>query len=179
MLAVGGLTARKDPLTLLQAFARVRAERPDARLALVGDGPLAGAVRAGAARLGLADALTMPGALPHEAVPAWFAACDLLSVVSRVEPLGQVALEALASGRPVVATAVGGTRRGRARAGGGGRRAAGRPARRGGGDAGPAGRPARARGLPARGRGSTGWGARPSGWPRSSPTRPWRAPRPR
>lgn len=109
VLAVGGLTPRKDPLTLLQAFARVRAERPDARLALVGDGPLAGAVRAGAARLGVAGALTMPGALPHEAVPAWFAACDLLSVVSRVEPLGQVALEALASGRPVVATAVGGT----------------------------------------------------------------------
>jgi len=87
----------------------VRAERPDARLALVGDGPLAGAVRAGAARLGIADAVALPGALPHEAVPTWFAACDLLSLVSRVEPLGIVALEALASGRPVVATAAGGT----------------------------------------------------------------------
>jgi glycosyltransferase involved in cell wall biosynthesis len=109
LLGVGGLTQRKDPLTLLQAFARVRARHPGARLALVGDGPLAAAVRAGAARLDLAGAVVMPGALPHEAVPAWFAACDLLSVVSRVEPLGQVALEALASGRPVVATAVGGT----------------------------------------------------------------------
>ena len=39
VLAVGGLTDRKNPLGLLQAFARVRAERPDARLAFVGDGP--------------------------------------------------------------------------------------------------------------------------------------------
>jgi glycosyltransferase involved in cell wall biosynthesis len=109
VLAVGGLTARKDPLTLLQAFARVRAARPDALLALVGDGPLAAAVRAGAARLGLADAVAMTGALPHEDLPAWFAACDLLSLVSRVEPLGVVALEAMGSGRPVVATTVGGT----------------------------------------------------------------------
>jgi glycosyltransferase involved in cell wall biosynthesis len=36
------------------------------------------------------------------------AAADVLAMVSLVEPLGQVALEALASGRPVVATAVGG-----------------------------------------------------------------------
>jgi glycosyltransferase involved in cell wall biosynthesis len=109
VLAVGGLTPRKDPLTLLQAFARVRAARPDATLALVGDGPLAAAVRAGAARLGLDGAVVLPGALPHEDLPDWFAACDLLSLVSRVEPLGVVALEAMASGRPVVATAVGGT----------------------------------------------------------------------
>ena len=109
VLAVGGLTHRKDPLGLLQAFARVRAERPGARLALVGDGPLAAAVDAGAARLGLGRAVIRTGALPHEDVAGWLAACDLLALISRVEPLGQVALEALASGRPVVATSVGGT----------------------------------------------------------------------
>jgi glycosyltransferase involved in cell wall biosynthesis len=109
VLAVGGLTERKNPLTLLQAFARVRAAAPDARLALVGDGPLARAVDAGAAALGLGPSLIRPGALPHAQVVDWMAACDLLALVSRVEPLGQVALEALASGRPVVATRVGGT----------------------------------------------------------------------
>jgi glycosyltransferase involved in cell wall biosynthesis len=109
VLSVGGLTPRKDPLGLLQAFARVRAVRPDARLALVGDGPLAAAVAAGAVRLGVEPAVVRTGALPHARVSDWMAACDLLSVVSRVEPLGQVALEALASGRPVVATRVGGT----------------------------------------------------------------------
>ncbi|WP_217914275.1 glycosyltransferase [Miltoncostaea marina] len=110
VLAVGGLTERKNPLGLLQAFARVRAARPDARLAFVGDGPLAGAVDAGARRLGVAGAVLRPGALPHERVADWVAACDVLALVSLVEPLGIVALEALAGGRPVVATAVGGTR---------------------------------------------------------------------
>jgi glycosyltransferase involved in cell wall biosynthesis len=109
VLAVGGLTERKNPLTLLQAFARVRAAAPEARLALVGDGPLARAVDAGAASLGLGPALIRAGAVPHERVADWMAACDLLALVSRVEPLGQVALEAMASGRPVVATRVGGT----------------------------------------------------------------------
>lgn len=110
VLAVGGLTDRKNPLGLLQAFARVRAVRPTARLAFVGDGPLAGAVEVGARRLGLERAVVRTGALPHAQVADWVAACDLLALVSRVEPLGIVALEALAGGRPVVATRVGGTR---------------------------------------------------------------------
>lgn len=109
VLAVGGLTERKNPLGLLQAFARVRAALPAALLALVGDGPLAGAVDAGARRLGLARAVVRPGAVPHAAVADWMAACDVLALVSRVEPLGVVALEAMASGRPVVATREGGT----------------------------------------------------------------------
>jgi glycosyltransferase involved in cell wall biosynthesis len=108
LLAVGGLTERKNPLGLLQAFARVRRSRPGARLALVGDGPLAGAVDAGVRRLGLDDAVIRPGAVPHGEVADWVAACDLLAIVSRVEPLGVAALEALAGGRPVVATRIGG-----------------------------------------------------------------------
>ncbi len=110
VLAVGGLTERKNPLGLLQAFARVRRRRPSARLALVGDGPLAAAVDAGVRRLGLAGAVIRPGAVPHGEVAAWVAACDLLAIVSRVEPLGVAALEALAGGRPVVATRIGGVR---------------------------------------------------------------------
>jgi glycosyltransferase involved in cell wall biosynthesis len=47
--------------------------------------------------------------VPHTTVPDWMAAADVLALVSRREPLGQVALEALASGRPVVGTSVGGT----------------------------------------------------------------------
>lgn len=108
--AVGGLTGRKNPLSLLQAFARVRGRRPDARLALVGDGPLAGAVDAGARRLGLEGAVVRPGAVAHAQVADWVAASDVVALVSRVEPLGIAALEALAGGRPVVATRVGGAR---------------------------------------------------------------------
>jgi glycosyltransferase involved in cell wall biosynthesis len=109
VLFAGGLTPRKNPLVLLQAFARLRAMRPDARLALVGDGPLRAAVEAGARRLGVAPAVVLAGARPHHELPDWMAACDVLALPSLVEPLGVVALEALASGRPVVATRVGGT----------------------------------------------------------------------
>lgn len=109
VLFVGGLTPRKNPLVLLQAFARVSAQRPAARLVLVGDGPLRPAIVAGAQRLGIANSVVLTGALPNEEVVDWMAACDLLVLPSLVEPLGVVALEALASGRPVVATRVGGT----------------------------------------------------------------------
>lgn len=108
VLAVGGLTERKNPLTLLQAMLHLRARRPDARLAFVGTGPLAGAIRAGVRRLGLDGAVALAGAVPNAEVAEWMAAADVLAMPSRVEPLGVVALEALASGRPVVATRVGG-----------------------------------------------------------------------
>jgi glycosyltransferase involved in cell wall biosynthesis len=110
VLAVGGLTSRKNPLTLLQAFGRLRAQVPGARLAFVGDGPLASTVDAGVRHLLLGDAVIRAGALPHEEVGHWVAACDVLAMVSRVEPLGVAALEALAGGRPVVVTATGGAR---------------------------------------------------------------------
>jgi glycosyltransferase involved in cell wall biosynthesis len=109
VLFVGGLTPRKNPLVLLQAFARVRAVRRDARLVFVGDGSLGAAIDAGARRLGVTNAVLRTGALPNTEVADWMAACDLLALPSLVEPLGVVALEALASGRPVVATRVGGT----------------------------------------------------------------------
>jgi teichuronic acid biosynthesis glycosyltransferase TuaC len=108
VLAVGGLTERKNPLGLLEAFAVLRRRHPSARLAFVGDGPLGPDLDRRASALGLAGALIRPGAVAHDRVADWMGACDVLAMVSMVEPLGQVALEALASGRPVVCTTVGG-----------------------------------------------------------------------
>ena len=48
------------------------------------------------------------GRVPHELVPTWLAACDVLCQPSLVEPFGQAPLEAMACGRPVVATRLGG-----------------------------------------------------------------------
>ncbi len=109
IVAVGGLTDRKNPLRLVQAVARLRERFPEVRLVFVGDGPLAGAIRVGAESMGLGEAVTLVGAVPNTEIVDWLAACDLLALPSLIEPLGVVALEAMASGRPVVATRVGGT----------------------------------------------------------------------
>jgi glycosyltransferase involved in cell wall biosynthesis len=111
VLAVGGLSERKNPVGLMRAFARMRAERhPQAHLVLVGDGPLAGAVDAEARRLGIAGNVIRTGVLPNAGVTDWMSAADVVAQVSLVEPLGVAALEAMASGRPVVGTAIGGLR---------------------------------------------------------------------
>ncbi len=110
LLAVGGLNERKNPLRLLQAFEQVRSRYPHARLVYVGDGPLADALQSAVSTRGWDAAVRLTGALPPSEVASWMAACSLLVLPSLVEPLGVVALEALASGRPVVATRIGGTR---------------------------------------------------------------------
>lgn len=109
VLAVGGLTERKNPLRLLQAVGLVRRQVPNVHLAFVGDGPLATAVRTGVRLAGMDGAVTLAGAVPHDEVARWLRSADVLALPSLVEPLGVVALEAMASGVPVVATRVGGT----------------------------------------------------------------------
>ena len=96
-LCLGALTARKNVLRLARAFER----RGEGELAFVGDGELRGALE-GRSRIRVA------GRVPHDRVPAWIAACDVLCQPSLVEPFGLATLEAMASGRSVVATRVGG-----------------------------------------------------------------------
>jgi glycosyltransferase involved in cell wall biosynthesis len=96
-LCLGSLSERKNVLRLARAFE----ERGEGTLVYVGDGPLRPALE-GRERIRLA------GRVPHEQVPAWIAACDVLCQPSLVEPFGLATLEAMASARSVVATTVGG-----------------------------------------------------------------------
>jgi glycosyltransferase involved in cell wall biosynthesis len=96
VLFVGGLHERKNVLRLRDAVREI----PRATLVVVGDGPLRDALAG--------PRVHLAGAVAHDAVPPWIAAADVLALPSLVEPLGQVVLEALAMGRPVVATRVGG-----------------------------------------------------------------------
>lgn len=105
-----GSVARYDPVKnlalLVNAFARVRARHPHARLVLVGEGPERAALEALIAERGLGDAVTLAGVLaePTEA----YGALDVFVLPSRSEGTSMSLLEAMASGVPVVATAVGG-----------------------------------------------------------------------
>lgn len=102
-LYVGNLKAEKGVLDLAAAWTTVAATLPDATLVVVGGGPAASAL---AAAVGPRVKLVGPQPLP--AIPTWMAACDLLVLPSHAEGTPNVVLEALASGRRVVATRVGG-----------------------------------------------------------------------
>jgi glycosyltransferase involved in cell wall biosynthesis len=101
LLAVGRFVPQKDHGTLLEAFARIRRERPDARLALLGSGPLEAEIAATAARLGLDGAVHLPGRIaPRD----WLERADVFVHTSRWEGFGMVLLEAMLASLPVVAT---------------------------------------------------------------------------
>jgi glycosyltransferase involved in cell wall biosynthesis len=107
VLVCGHLIERKDPLLALETFSRARAEED--RLVFVGRGPLAGRVRARATELGLATQVELRGEVAPGELALCYGACDLLLLTSRREGRPNVVLEALAAGRPVLATEAGGT----------------------------------------------------------------------
>jgi len=104
-LFVGGLDPIKQVDVLIRAFARLG--RSDIQLELVGDGAARGELEALAERLGVARAVHFRGYLPREEVARRIALSSFLVLPSRTETFGCVLAEALAVGRPVVATRVG------------------------------------------------------------------------
>lgn len=107
LLYVGRLEEAKGVLDLLAAFGEVARRRSDLRLVLVGDGGAREACARAAAALG--DRVLLAGARPLHEVPRWMAAAQALVLPSWAEGTPNVVLEALACGRRVVATEVGGT----------------------------------------------------------------------
>lgn len=109
VLYVGNLLPVKNPLLLLEAHERLRyGHGSTAHLVVVGDGPLRRRIQARAAQLGLASNVHLRGRQPPERVAQYLQAANVLALSSHNEGLPNVVLEALASGRPVVATRVGG-----------------------------------------------------------------------
>jgi glycosyltransferase involved in cell wall biosynthesis len=106
---VGRLEERKDQSHLLQVARAViaRADGLRPQVLVVGDGPLRAELADEARALGIADSVRFTGSLPD--VRAALAAMDVFVLPSRAEGLSNALLEAMAAGRPVVATAVGGT----------------------------------------------------------------------
>jgi glycosyltransferase involved in cell wall biosynthesis len=104
---VGRLSPEKGQARLLRVLPRVREKVPRARLVIVGDGPEMESLRTLARTLGVEEVTRFCGY--RSDVPEVFANLDLLVLSSDTEGLPNVVLEAMATGVPVVATAVGGT----------------------------------------------------------------------
>ena len=106
LLSVGYLIERKGQQLAVAAMPAL----PGATLLIVGQGPARAALEAQIASLGLQGRVRLLGALPHEALPALFAAADVMVLPSATEGLANVWVEALASGTPIVTADVGGAR---------------------------------------------------------------------
>jgi phosphatidyl-myo-inositol dimannoside synthase len=109
VVCVSRLVPRKGQDTLLKAWPAVQAERRDATLLLVGDGPYRHDLEQLARRLGVSDAVRFTGSVPQAELPAYYDAGDVFAMPCRtrragldVEGLGIVYLEASATGLPVV-----------------------------------------------------------------------------
>lgn len=106
LLYVGRLTPEKDLRVLFDAYRRMMATGAERvpQLILAGDGAYSARMRAQAP-----PGVTFAGYLDGDALSAVYSAADVFVFPSRVETLGNVVLEALASGLPVVGVAEGGT----------------------------------------------------------------------
>jgi glycosyltransferase involved in cell wall biosynthesis len=90
------------------AFSAFRQRFPAARLDIVGDGPQRESIEKIARSIGIIDAVSFLGYVKNDDVPSVLSEAGVLVLPSFSEALGQVLLEAMAAGRPVIGSNVGG-----------------------------------------------------------------------
>jgi sugar transferase (PEP-CTERM/EpsH1 system associated) len=107
---VGRIQAVKDHASLARAFAKLLHQRPDLsqrlRLVIVGDGPVLADLRALVEALGIEAQTWLPGSLGD--IPNVMRAFDVFVLPSLAEGVSNTILEAMATGLPILASAVGG-----------------------------------------------------------------------
>jgi len=114
VLTCGRLVKRKGFEYLLRALPAVMDRVPEARVIVVGEGPEETRLRSLASSLGIADRVLFPGVVSDTDLPLYYAACDAFVLPSIVdsrgdtEGSGTTLVEAMASGKPVVGSNVGG-----------------------------------------------------------------------
>jgi teichuronic acid biosynthesis glycosyltransferase TuaC len=106
ILYCGRLERAKGVRDLLAAFGRIASAEPRLSLVLLGEGKARAEIEAMARPFG--DRVRLLGARPFDEVPTWMAASSLVTLPSHNEGSPNVVREALACGRPVVATSIGG-----------------------------------------------------------------------
>ena len=110
ILYVGNVKIGKGIKVLVDAMAPLSARhgRGDALLCVVGSGEADAEIAARVKELGLTKSVRLCGRQLHSEIPWWMSACDVFCLPSYMEGCPNVVLEALASGRGVVASRVGG-----------------------------------------------------------------------
>ncbi|WAI00856.1 glycosyltransferase family 4 protein [Methanogenium organophilum] len=110
ILYVGNLyTEIKGHKYLVDAVAEIVKQRQDILIIIIGSGSLKNTIETQIHSLGLEEYITLAGRKLHGEIPLWMNACDLFVLPSLKESFGIVQLEALACGKPVVATRNGGS----------------------------------------------------------------------
>lgn len=108
VLSVGSLIEIKGFDTLLESISLVKEEIDGIKFVIVGEGILKNHLSKMVEKLGISENVIFTGNINYQNLPKYYAASDLFVHPSYVESMGRVILEAQASGKPVVATNVGG-----------------------------------------------------------------------
>lgn len=103
LIFVGSLTWFKGPNFLVEAMAHIATERPEARLTLVGDGPLRSDLEVLARRLQIAERVVFAGKVARTQIACYYQAADVCLIPSLFETFSMVACEAMYFGLPIVA----------------------------------------------------------------------------
>jgi glycosyltransferase involved in cell wall biosynthesis len=114
ILTAGRLVGKKGFVYLLRALPKILASIPQARLVIAGEGPERPLLEGVSKDLGVDDRVSLVGNVPWTQVPAYLFLSDIFVVPSihdssgNLDGLPNVILEAMAAGRPIVATPIGG-----------------------------------------------------------------------
>jgi glycosyltransferase involved in cell wall biosynthesis len=109
ILTVGNLDPVKGQTHLVESVKKIIRERKDILCVIVGYGKLHTALERLIRSLALEDYVMLAGGKPHDEIPLWMNACDIFVLPSLRESFGVVQIEALACGKPIVATRNGGS----------------------------------------------------------------------
>jgi teichuronic acid biosynthesis glycosyltransferase TuaC len=108
VLYIGRMDLRKGLRELVEASAKLRSAHPNLHVYMVGEGPDRPQITQAIESAGATGYIHTLPPCPPDDVAVWMAASDLVTLPSYMEGCPNVVLEALACGRPVVATRVGG-----------------------------------------------------------------------
>jgi len=109
ILTAGNFVPIKGQKFLIYAMGEISKTRDDVLCVIIGSGPLEPELKREVSRLNLQSKVIFPGRKSHEEIAVWMNACDVFVLPSLKEGFGVVQIEAMACGKPVVATRNGGS----------------------------------------------------------------------